>query len=278
MHFFVAGATGFIGSHFVNKALCLNHKVTALSRKSSNPKIPFIKEPIWCKGSLVDDWSESLKECDVFINFAATGVVNNSDNWAKCLEVNFIQNEILFRNAIESGIKKFLICGSCFEYGSSGDDYLKIPVDAPLKPIGAYAYSKAIAGLSSLNIAKNKNLRFILARLFHIYGKGENPRRFWPSLVKAAKEGVDFQMTQGNQLRNFTKVEDAVSILLDLCKKLDYIEKGGLIKNVGSKNNLQLKEFAFREWTRLKAKANIKLGSYPYKENEVMSYIPYLDI
>ena len=46
-----------------------------------------------------------------------------------------------------------------------------------------------------LILLKIKKLKLILARLFHIYGEGEDSHRFWPSLVKAAKEGKDFKMT-----------------------------------------------------------------------------------
>ena len=277
MHFFVTGATGFIGSYFVKKAISLEHKVTALSREKSFSKVSLKKEPIWCKGDLDQDWSSYLKECDVFVHFAAEGVVNNFDNWERCLDINFIKSESIIRNAFQSGIEKFLICGSCFEYGFSGDEYEEIPVNAQLKPIGAYSYSKALAGLSALNFAKTNNLKLILARLFHVYGTGENPRRFWPSLVNAAINGHDFKMTYGEQLRNFSRVEDVVKTLLDFCNDFNTIQKGGLVRNVGSKNNLYLKDFAFKEWERLKAKGKIELGTYPYKVNEVMSYVPELD-
>lgn len=277
MHFFVTGATGFIGSNFINKALAKDYQVTALSKQKSSPKISLCKEPVWCRGDLEDDWSSQLSECDVFVHFAAEGVVNNSENWNKCLEVNYIKSDTIIRNAYDSGIRKFLICGSCFEYGFSGDEYKEIPVNAKLKPIGPYSYSKALAGLSALNFAKNNNLSLILARLFHVYGLGENPHRFWPSLVDAALKGSNFKMTYGKQLRNFSTVEETVSKLISFCLDLESLERGGLVRNVGSKNNMSLREFAEREWARLGAKGSIKYGSYPYKEKEVMSYIPELD-
>ena len=276
MHFFVTGSTGFIGSNFVNRALLNGHKVTALARNKSKPKIRLIKEPIWCRGELYDDWSNYLSKCDVFVHFAAAGVVNNYQNWEKCFDVNCIHFEILLRNAFKSGIEKFLICGSCFEYGSTGNEYKKIPIDAELKPIGAYSYSKALAGLSALNFAKKNNLRLILARLFYVYGKGEHPNRFWPSLVNAAIQGKDFKMTKGEQLRNFTNVEDSALSLLEVCETLKSIKSGGIIRNIGSEYNGSLKEFAYNEWEKLNAKGSIHTGYYSYRDNEVMSYVPDL--
>ena len=40
---------------------------------------------------------------------------------------------------------------------------------------------------------------------------------------------------------------------------------------------MSLKDFAHKEWNRLKAKGKINVGFYPCKEGEVMSYIPELD-
>lgn len=277
MHFFVSGATGFLGSHFVQKTLSLNHKVTALSRVNSVSRIKLLKQPKWCRGALTDDWSEDLRNCDIFVHCAAEGVVNNFDDWERCFEINFIQSQALIKNAFNAGIKKFLICGSCFEYGISGDSYEYIPTFAELKPIGAYSTSKAAAGLSALEFAKNRDLKLILARLFHVYGEGENPKRFWPSLVKAALDGKDFKMTLGEQKRNFTHVNEMTTMLIDLCLNIDSIQQGGLVKNLGSLNNSSLNNFAKKEWERLGATGLIKFGEIPYKKNEVMSYVPLIE-
>ncbi len=276
MHFFVTGATGFIGSHFVNQALLLNHKVTALARTFSTPRVPYIKEPIWCRGELTDDWDEYLKKCDVFVHFAAAGVTNKSADWQQCFEVNFINSEIILRNALKAGIKQYLICGTCFEYGRTGDEYEKIPVNAQLKPFGAYPTSKAAASLSALEFAKENDIQLLLARLFHIYGTGEDQKRFWASLVKAAKKGEDFKMTAGAQRRNFTPVSQAATMLIELSLKIKDLKNGGTVKNVGSSTNISLLEFAKKEWEKLNATGELKSGYYEYRNQEVMSYIPII--
>tara|TARA_B100000886_G_scaffold334947_1_gene291247 strand:- start:187 stop:1029 length:843 start_codon:yes stop_codon:yes gene_type:complete len=277
VHFFVTGATGFLGSQFVKRALSLNHEVTALSRFNSFQRIKLSKQPKWCVGTLSDNWTRDLSSCDTLVHFAAEGVIDNFDNWERCFDINFVQFQNLIKNAFNVGIKKFLICGSCFEYGKSGDLYEKIPTYAELKPIGAYASSKAAAGLAALEFAKRKKLNLILARVFHVYGEGENPKRFWPSLVEAALNGSDFKMTLGEQKRNFTRVDQMISMLIDLCFDLESIPKGGVIRNLGSSNNSSLKNFAINEWERLGATGAIKFGELPYKKNEVMSYVPLLE-
>ena len=68
MNFFVSGASGFIGSHFLNILFKNDHNVVALRRNFSVPKIPLIKEPNWCTGKLTDNWATQLKKCDVFVH------------------------------------------------------------------------------------------------------------------------------------------------------------------------------------------------------------------
>lgn len=276
MHFFVTGASGFVGSNFVNELLLNNHKVTALLRPNSKPRVEFINKVKICKGELFDDFHKDMECCDIFVHCASEGVVNNHNDWERCTKINFNQTSQIINNAFQSGITKFIICGSCFEYGYSGDEFVKIPVDAPLKPVGAYGFSKAAGSLFSLNFAKEKNVKLIIPRFFHLYGRGDHELRFWPKLVKAAKSGESFEMTLGNQLRNFMRVEEAVKKLLEIALNIDSYGNSGIVKNIGTDKNMSLFSFAKSEWERLGAKGEIINGVIPYRKNEIMSYIPKL--
>ena len=83
-------------------------------------------------------------------------------------------------------------------------------------------------------------------------------------------------MTLGNQLRNFMRVEEAVKKLLDIAMSLDNYSYGGIIKNIGTDQNMSLLSFAKSEWDRLGAKGKIINGVIPYRDNEIMSYLPEL--
>ena len=130
MHFFVTGATGFIGGHFLNSIFENGHTATALKRQSSHPKISLIKQPIWCTGDLSDDWSDHLRKCDTLIHLASAGVNTKMNDWDHCFEINVVQSMNLWKLAIQNGIKNLLICGSCYEYGKSGEEYEYLPETA----------------------------------------------------------------------------------------------------------------------------------------------------
>ena len=99
---------------------------------------------------------------------------------------------------------------------------------------------------------------------------------FWSRLVEAARTDSDFEMTLGNQIRNFSTVDFAVSKLLDIAKNIDRYKYGGVVTNIGSNKNMSLFSFAQSEWLRLNAKGSIINGAIPYRKNEVMSYVPEL--
>ena len=276
MNIFVTGSRGFVGTNFIKAAAGRGHYVYALTRSHGIPQDCQAGHVEWCVGGLKEDWTTQLSRSDALVHFAAAGVSRQMDDWDECFRVNLIEASALLRKAIECGVKKFLICGSCFEYGKSGEEYNKIPVCCDLKPVNAYASSKAAATMVSLALAASFDLKLTVVRPFHLYGKGEAKSRFWPQLVEAAVSGADFRMTAGEQVRDFMDVTDSVNQMLDIVQRLDYLDSGGCIKNIGSGRPMTLLDFAEAEWNRLGASGKLLPGVLPYRKDEVMRYVPDL--
>jgi UDP-glucose 4-epimerase len=277
MRIFLTGGTGFIGSHLLQQALAAGHEVVALRRPGAKPRIPLEQEPHWIDGSLSDDWSEALTSCESFIHLAAYGVADGSNDWEGCFQTNVIDSLRLWRQAVAAGIRRFLIVGSCFEYGRSGERYDFIPVSTSLEPTTAYGASKAAATMAALALAVEEHLELVVARPFHVYGEGEAEGRFWPSLVSAARNNKDLPMTEGNQVRDFQPVDQAAEQLLNTL--VISTLKAGTPKliNLGSGRPQALHTFAESEWSKLHANGRILRGDIPLRENEIMRYVPELD-
>lgn len=218
-----------------------------------------------------------MSKVDALIHLAAYGVVNGINDWEECFRVNVNESLALWRRAVNVGVKRFVICGSCFEYGQSGEHYDFIPVDAPLKPTSAYGASKAAATMAALALAIEYKLELVIARPFHVYGEGEDERRFWPSLRKAALSGADFPMTIGTQIRDFTPVETAASKLIDLAGADKILMDKPFIYNMGSGRPQTLFQFANVCWTQFEATGKLLLGVVPLRENEVMRFVPRIN-
>ena len=212
------------------------------------------------------------------IHLAANGVINGLNDWDECFNVNVRQSLTLWRNAADVGVRRFIICGSCFEYGRSGERYEFIPVDAPLEPTGAYAASKASATMAALALAVEYKLELAVARPFHVYGEGEAESRLWPDLQRAARAGKDFSMTSGEQVRDFIRVEDVASAFVTQCTQTDMTPGNPWIRNIGSGKPETVREFAERWWAHWEARGKLIVGAVPYRENEVMRYVPKITV
>lgn len=273
MKLFITGGTGFIGSNFIEYANSKGIDIIAHKRKESFPAIELSNSTKWLEGELDSFEEEKISNCTHFIHFASYGVLDQN-NWDECFKTNVIDSLKAVEKAVEAGIQKFVIIGSCFEYGKSAMDYKKIPTTAPLKPINAYSASKAAASIALSSFLEEAKKQYTILRLFHVYGKGEKEGRFWPSLCKAALDGVDFNMTSGEQIRSFSNVSD---IAKHIYENIDRYDTKSHFRNLGNDVPMSLREFAEFWWKKLDAKGKLRIGALPYADDEIMRYIPDLD-
>jgi UDP-glucose 4-epimerase len=270
MRIFVTGGTGFIGSHFIQVALAAGHEVIATScpqhLKNSNR--------LYCVNKrLADIQKQDLINCDVVAHFAAYGVSPKKCCWQTAFDVNVTQSLRLLELSTELGIPRFVAAGSYAEYGKAGLRYDKIPADAPLEPTDPYAASKAASSIAMASFARNRNTQLFYGRIFSAYGDGQFEQNFWPQLRKAALAGKDFEMTLGQQIRDFIPVEQVAKIFLTACDTINIENGTPSIVNVASGSPVSLAEFANKWWEFFNATGKLKIGATPYRDNEVMRYI-----
>jgi nucleoside-diphosphate-sugar epimerase len=276
MKIFVTGGTGFIGGHFLKRALAAGHEVIALRLPSDRPKIPLATQPEWVDGSLADNWRDILAACEALVHFAAVGVSPQNASWDQLFAVNVQQSLDLWLHAADAGVKRFVICGSCFEYGKSGERHQFIPHDAPLEPTNAYAASKAAATMAALALAVEKKIELLVLRPFHVFGEGQHESNFWPLLRKAALAGEDFLMTAGEQMRDFIPVETVADVFVGALARADLCAGEPKIENVGTGKPQTLRAFAESWWKQWGAKGKLKVGALSYRTGEVMRYVPQI--
>jgi nucleoside-diphosphate-sugar epimerase len=274
MKIFVTGGTGFIGSHFLSKALIAGHEVIALRREGSSPRVALGTHPRWLVKEMSEVTEEDLRGIEVLVHLAAHSANVPYDKLSECLRWNVWEPCALFEKAIKAGVRRFIIAGSCFEYGKSGERYEFIPPDAPLEPTQSYPISKAAASIALTGLARGKKLEMLILRIFQVFGEGEQESRFWPSLQKAARSGEDFPMTAGGQVRDFVPVETVAEIFVAALARTDLRAGEPKIENVGTGKPQTLRAFAEFWWKQWSAKGKLKFGAVPHRPNEVMRYVP----
>lgn len=274
MKLFVTGGTGFVGSHFINAAHQAGHAIIALRRPGAQSRVRLDREPVWVEGQLDGDHREALQGCDVLVHFASHTPNPPYDTLSNCLYWNVQSSIQLAEQARTQGVTRFLIAGSCFEYGRSAERYASIPVTAPLEPTLSYPTSKAAASIAFHGFASQHQLQLKIYRIFQVYGEGEQASRLWPSLRSAAQAGADFPMTQGEQVRDFIDVQQ---VALAFVKGLDFADTPPgepIFRHVASGKPQTLLEFCSYWWRLWGAKGELLPGVVQYRYNEIMRLVP----
>jgi len=276
MKIFLTGGTGFIGSYFIENSLDRGDELICLRRLGSKNKRKLKNEPVWIEGTYEDNLVEVFKGCDVFVHLAAHSTNFPYDTLENCLHENVVSPLKMLQNAKKNGIQKFIIIGTGFEYGLSGEKYDFIPVEAPLIPKMNYPVSKAVGSLVFSQWALENNLKLKYLRIFQVYGEGEDKNRLWPSLKRAAELGEDFELTNGDQVRDFTYVDDIAKKIIDELKYFNFEIGKTFFKNIGSDKPQTVRKFAEYWWDYWNAKGKLIFGSKEYREDEIMRFVPKL--
>ena len=214
MHILVTGSTGFIGSHFVKRAMRDSHTVTILKRSSQiKPAIDWPEQPHYLESDLLSISPSQLNEVQAIAHFAAVGVSPRVAEWNELEKIN-IRGTLHMCNLAKLIGARITIAGSYSEYGLSGNNYSFIPPSAPLEPTFPYAASKAAASILATSFARSEGIQLAYLRIFNAFGPGQYEGNLWPSLRRAAQRGEDFPLTLGNQVRDFIEVSQVADWLL----------------------------------------------------------------
>lgn len=275
MKLFVTGGTGFIGTHFIRQALAARHEVIALRRPGSQPRLPLVPGPRWLDGALDADWSEALQGVEVLVHLASHTPNPPYAPLEECLYWNVFAAMKLARAASEAGVSAFLVAGSCFEYGQIPADAVYIEPTHPLAPTLSYPTSKAAASIAFEGFAREHLHRLKILRVFQVFGEGEQATRLWPSLRHAARNGSDFSMSAGEQVRDFIDVETVASRFLAHLDFSAVVPGEPVVRHVASGKSQTLLEFARYWWQEFGAVGELKPGCLPYRNSELFRLVPH---
>ncbi|WP_157665446.1 NAD(P)-dependent oxidoreductase [Cyanobium sp. NIES-981] len=265
----MTGATGFLGSWVVAKALAEGFDVIA-PRRSDHASlcIPSSLQPLWINKDLEGLSSSDLQGVDAVIHMASAGVSPKKATPRELAHVNVELTLHLASQACEAGVRSFVVAGTCYEYGLSSNHYEFIPVDACLRPVNVYGASKAAAFHMLYSLALRDALPLVYCRIFTAFGEGQSILNFWPSLRAAALTGRDFEMSSGMQIRDFLPVERVAEQLLSACNRVDASNQPKVI-NIGSGVPKTLKQFAEEQWQSFNAPGKLIFGAKPSRPDDL---------
>lgn len=210
----VTGASGFIGAHLTRALAGYGAKVSVLLRPASKlDKLHSLLESInVLRADLRDPVAlpEAVAEVRpryAFHMAAFTNVGRDRSNEELALSVNLIGTVRLISALSDAGVSRIVNSGSCEEYG---DTEPPVTETARLRPVSPYSASKAAASIWCEMIHRTRGVPVVTMRPFLSYGPEQQAVRLIPQAIVAALRHQEFPMTQGEQTREFTHVDDIV--------------------------------------------------------------------
>jgi len=216
----ITGAGGFLGETVTQQLTASGAHLTALKINREPTKAQAFDVAVSASTSL-----ESLRDAlggknfDYVINLAAAGV-HPKDRDPKILEdINIALPASLVKLSKDMGNPAYIFAGSCSEYAEP-TEAVNLSETAPLETEKLYGKTKAIGNKQALSLAEKHDVRALTARIFNLYGPGENEHRLVPSLLSGLIKGEKAQLSDGLQVRDFMHVGDASKNLIALAKAL----------------------------------------------------------
>jgi len=227
----ITGGLGFIGSHFIDKAIALGWKIINIDKVTyASVNMDFGGYPNYYH--IREDISEikDIPFCDIIINFAAESHVDNSIDGAgvfiksniygvfnileiiKNKKVNNAMKSWSYRSPLFIQISTDEVFGDILEGGfSEGDRF---------KPSNPYAASKAAAENLVMAWGRTYQLPYIITRTTNNYGPRQHPEKLIPmAICKCINSEPLVIHGSGEYIRNWIHVEDNVDAIMEILQK-----------------------------------------------------------
>jgi nucleoside-diphosphate-sugar epimerase len=257
----VTGGGGFVGKHAVSALIADGWDVHVAGRAAA----PLDAGALFHRVDLLEANSASRLVAaaapDAILHLA--WCVEHGVFWTDPSNLDWVGATLrLARAAADAEVGYFLGVGTCYEYAW--------PANAPCvegeTPLAVHTlYDAAKAGAASIldRFFASGPTRFGWARLFHLYGPGENANRFVASLADAFARGEPANCSRGAVTRDFMDVRDVGAALAAIARARHV----GAV-NVGSGAGVTLADLARRLADLAGEPALLRLGALPDRPGE----------
>tara|TARA_X000000950_G_C13817000_1_gene620243 strand:+ start:329 stop:1186 length:858 start_codon:yes stop_codon:yes gene_type:complete len=248
MAILISGSSGFLGKKLLNYfKKKFNYKIYVISNRKKN-----IDNYINVKDINNVESIKKYKNKIKFVIHLATKYSNEKTNEEEIYKVNYLYSIKVYEFSKKINSKYFLnICTT-------------------LNPsINYYAYTKNLFK-EYLKSDKQKKIRVVNCKLDMIFGY--NDKRFFHNFVNQLLNKEKIKLTNCNQLRNITYVDDILEQFLILIKNIHLIKKNNI--KMGVEFEIRMKTFIFIICKEINKKlennplSKLDFGALPERKDE----------
>ena len=264
MKILVTGATGFIGSEFVKKALADGYEVHCLVRRESNILRLAKGVNIHYLSRKNDNINKiiSIIQPEIVFHLASLFIADHKyDDIDDLIYSNITFSTKIVDAMVNNNILMLVNVGTSWQYYNSNEEY---------NPVNLYAATKqAFEDILKFYNDKYK-LRVINLKLFDTYGECDFRKKLFFALNKAIDNKERLKMSFGEQEIDLVHIDDVVNALLLAGRMLITKEVFNESYALSSGNVMKLKELVGKYEIFIGENIDIEWGARPYREREVM--------
>ncbi len=264
----VTGASGFVGRHVIPALLDRGHRVTAVARNMDRarafawyPAVTAVSADVHAP---IDDVRAAFGPADLVMHLAWPGLPNYRAPFH--LEENLPRDFGFLSSLVEQGYARLLVTGTCLECAPRDGVYQESDDGDPTL---AYPLAKARLRARLVELQGRSPYTLQWARLFYMYGEGQNPNSLLAQLDRAIDSGAaSFDMSGGEQVRDYLPVEEVAHKLVRLAEHPEWTG----VTHICSGQPISVRELVERHLSSRGAKLRLNLGVYPYPDYEPMKF------
>ena len=269
----VTGAGGFIGSFLARRLIACGAEVFAAVQAKEHANRLRDTAVQLHEGDLTDAAAarKILSDTRPDIVFNTASSVNTERDF-KLLDSIVQRTYCLTHNVLVASIavsvERFVQFGSIDEYGTAKAPFRESTREEPYSP---YSLGKVMATHEVLTVGRMVGMNTSVVRPAATFGPGKDGMLI-PNLIRSGLEGKDFDMNQGEQVRDLIYIDDlALGVLAVGASE----HARGEIFNLGSNRGYRVREVADMVNEAMGNPIKIHFGAQPYRPLDPMEF--YMD-
>ena len=269
----VTGATGFIGSHLTQALVLRGANVHVVAQPNiSLWRIRDLEDRVTIHSADICDYRSLLEAVHhaapvkVFHLAALVNPERRLDLLNPMVQVNVQGTVNLLLAAREAPVDCVVNTGTGEEYGLNEAPFEESQREQPVSPYSATKVAATHIGQMMYRVA---GLPVVTVRPFLTYGPAQESNMLVPALIHAALTGQEFEMTAGEQTREFNYVSDIVDGYLAAATTSKAV---GEVLNLGNGIEYRIADVARLIVELVGRPVRLNLGALPYRPAEVMHF------
>lgn len=259
MRILLTGATGFLGSHLLEKLLENHHEVVILKRPSSDTwRIAHLLDQIKAYDVDVEPIESAFQDQQIdAVIHTACHYGRNKDSMSQVIDSNLMFGVKVLETAIKYNT------GTFFNTGTLLPDYLN-------------TYSLSKKQFAEWLKQSSGKIQAVNLKLEHMYGPKDDKNKFVPWLLdRMLHDNEEIQLTKGEQIRDFIYIDDVIAAYMVLLNSIRTLPAYSEF-NVGTAQPITVRSFvetlsyAVEKEIDTPVKPRLNFGAIPYRDGELM--------